>query len=99
MLIILGTVRLPPDNLAQARRHMAAMVTASRAEDGCTHYAYAEDVFEPGLIRVSEVWRDQTALDGHLQSPHIQAWRAVWPELGLHDRRLTAYEAGSSRPV
>ena len=99
MLIILGAVRLPQENLTKARPHMAAMVEASRAEDGCEHYAYAEDVFDAGLIRVSEVWRDQAALDRHLQSGHIAAWRAAWPELGLHDRRLTAYEAGSSRPV
>ena len=32
-------------------------------EDGCIDYAYAEDVLEPGLIRVSEVWRDQAALN------------------------------------
>jgi quinol monooxygenase YgiN len=99
MIIVLGTVRVPPENLARARPHMAAMVEASRAEDGCEHYAYAEDLFDPGLIRVSEVWRDQATLDRHVTSSHIAAWRAAWPELGLHDRRLTAYEAGSSRPV
>jgi quinol monooxygenase YgiN len=98
-VVIIGTVRLPPNNLYLARPHMAAMVTASRAEDGCIEYAYAEDVFEPGLIRISEAWRDQAALDRHAASPHIQAWRAAWTQLGLHDRRLVAYEAGASRPL
>jgi len=98
-IVILGTVRLPPERLNAARPHMAAMVAASRAEDGCIVYAYAEDVLEPGLIRVSEVWRDQASLDVHARSPHIDAWRAVWPSLGLHDRQLVAYDAGVSRPI
>jgi quinol monooxygenase YgiN len=98
-VVIIGTVRLPAQNLYLARPHMAAMVAASRAEDGCLEYAYAEDVFDPGLIRISEAWRDQAALDAHAASDHIKAWRAAWPLLGLHDRKLVAYEAGASRPI
>jgi len=62
-LIIAGTVRTPPENLAGLKPHMLAMLAASRAEDGCLTYSYAEDVAEPGLIRVYEVWRDQAALE------------------------------------
>lgn len=99
MLIILGTIRLPPENLAAARPVMEAMAKASRAEEGCIDYAYAEDVFEPGLIRVSEVWRDRAALDAHFRQPHLAAWRAAWPDLAISDRRLFAYEAGDPNPV
>jgi quinol monooxygenase YgiN len=97
MLVVTGTVRLPPANLDQARPVMAAMIRASRAEDGCLDYAYAEDVLEPGLIRILERWRDQPALDRHLASDHIKTWRAHWPELELHDRNLVVYEAGEPR--
>jgi quinol monooxygenase YgiN len=88
MLLIVGTVRLPPENLAMARPVMARMVLASRAEDGCEAYAYAEDVLEPGLIHVTEIWRDQAALDCHFRSDHIAAWRSNWPSLGIADRNL-----------
>ena len=56
-LIIAGTVRVPAGNLEAFRPHMLAMLTASRAEDGCVTYSYGEDIAEPGLIRVFEVWR------------------------------------------
>ena len=56
-LLILGTLRLPPENLIEAKRVMASMIAASRGEDGCIDYAYAQDVADPGLIRVSELWR------------------------------------------
>jgi quinol monooxygenase YgiN len=98
-LIIAGTVRVPPENLARFKPHMLAMLTASQAEDGCLTYSYAEDVAEPGLIRVYEAWRDQAALDAHFQAPHMAAWRAAWPQFGVSDRRLFAYETASERAL
>jgi len=99
MLLVIGTVRLPPGNLEQARSAMRSMVSASRAEDGCVEYAYAEDVLEPGVIHVKELWRDQAALDQHFKSAHIAAWRAAWPHLGIGDRHLRAYEVGEPQPT
>ncbi len=71
MLLIVGTVRLPPENLELAREAMRAMIAASRAEDGCVDYGYAEDVLEPGLIHVKEFWRDRASLDRHFAPPPI----------------------------
>ena len=99
MLLIIGTIRLPAANLDSARPAMAAMVHASRAEDGCLDYSYAEDVLEPGLIHVTELWRDQDALDRHFASAHIERWRAAWPELGIGERDLRVYDVGEPRPV
>jgi quinol monooxygenase YgiN len=99
MIVITGTVRIPVGTLDAARPAMRAMVDGSRAEDGCLHYAYAEDVFEPGVIWISEAWRDAAALEAHAATAHMQAWRAAGAQLGLHDRQLTVYEAVSSRPL
>lgn len=98
-LLIAGTVRVPPENLAAFKPHMLAMLTASRAEDGCQEYSYAEDVAEPGLIRVYEAWRDQAALDAHFQTPHMAVWRSQWPAFGVSDRRLFLYEVASERQL
>jgi len=99
MLLITGTIRLPADRLDAARPAMAAMITASRAEDGCLAYSYAEDVLEPGLIRVHEQWRDRAALDRHFAAAHIHAWRASWAELGIGDRDLVLWEAGEPQRI
>jgi quinol monooxygenase YgiN len=96
-LLVIGTIRLPAGRLAEARPAMERMVLASRAEEGCLDYAYAEDVLEPGLIRVTEAWRDQACLDAHFATDHIAAWRAAWPALGFTDRRLSLYEVGVPR--
>jgi quinol monooxygenase YgiN len=99
MLLILGTVRLPPENLAKARGAMQAMITASRAEDGCIEYGYAQDVLDPGLFRVTEIWRDRATLDAHFATPHLAAWRAQWPGLAISDRRLLVYDAADPTPI
>ncbi|MCC7267651.1 MAG: antibiotic biosynthesis monooxygenase [Caulobacteraceae bacterium] len=98
-LIIAGTVRVPPETLDAFRPHMQAMLDASRGEDGCLAYSYAEDVIEPGLIRVFELWRDQAAIDAHFATAHMAAWRAAWPSFGVSDRRLFAYEVAAQRPL
>ena len=76
---------------------MRAMIEASRSEDGCVEYGYAEDVLDSGLIHVKEVWRDQAAFDRHFVSSHIADWRASWPGLGIKDRDLRVYEVGEPR--
>ena len=99
MLLVIGTFRLPPGTITQARPVMAQMVCASRAEAGCIDYSYAEDVLDAGLIHVREMWRDQAALDAHFAMPHLAQWRATWAELGIIDRDLQAYDLGAPRAI
>ncbi len=95
----MGTVRLPPENLPAAKPHMQAMIDASRAEPSCLHYAYSQDLFDPGLFHVIEQWRDRDALKLHFQTPHMMAWRAAWPSLGVTDRALVQVEANEPEPL
>ena len=97
MLLIIGTIRLPASNLDAARPIMRRMIEASRAEEGCLEYNYAEDVLEPGLIHVKERWTEQAALDRHFASAHITEWRAAWPSLGINDRNLFVYDVDEPR--
>lgn len=99
MLLIVGTIRLPEDRLDAARPVMRRMVEASRAEQGCVEYSYAQDVFDPGLIHVKERWTGREALDRHFATAHIAEWRAAWPALGIGDRNLRVYEVGAPQPV
>jgi quinol monooxygenase YgiN len=97
MVLIVGTVRLPPENLARAREPMARVISATRAEDGCLEYSYAEDVLDAGLIHINELWRDQAALDRHFTTEHMASWRASWRDLGIGDRDIRVYEVGEPR--
>jgi len=98
-VIVAGTVRVPPEQLAALRPHQLAMLAASRAEDGCLTYSYGEDLGEPGLIRVFELWRDQGALEAHFKAAHMAAWRAACAEHGVFDRCLALYEVAAERAL
>lgn len=99
MILILGTIRAPAGAMAALRAPMAAVVAASRAEDGCIEYAYGEDMLVPGLIRVSEVWRDRAALEAHFKAPHMDPWRAARAALGVGERNLNLYESSDPEPI
>jgi quinol monooxygenase YgiN len=99
VILIQGTFRLPVEQLAAARESMARVVSASRAEDGCHEYAYAEDLLEPGLIRVSERWESRAHLAAHFKAPHMARWVEERVGLGLSDRQITLYEADSGTAV
>ncbi len=98
MIVIEGTVRIPPENLEAARPVMEQMIRASRAEPGCIDYAYAVDVLDPGLIRVTERWESREALTDHFKAAHMATWRSFFPQLGITDRSLRLYE-GIAEPI
>ena len=96
MLLIVGTIRLPAAKLDRARPVMQRMVEASRAEAGCLDYFYAQDIADPGLIHVRELWTDRTALDAHFASAHLVEWRSRWSDLGIGERDLRMFEVGEA---
>ncbi|HEY0959594.1 MAG TPA: putative quinol monooxygenase [Novosphingobium sp.] len=91
MILVTGIFRLPVENLAAGRAAMARVIAASRTEPGCLAYAYAEDVIEPGLFRVSEAWTSREALAAHFDTPHMKEWLRERAEMGLTDRDVIAY--------
>ena len=93
MILVIGQFRLPAERMDEARPVMAKVMLATRAEAGCVQYNYAEDVLDPGLIRVSEVWESREQLAAHLQTPHMQTWVQERAGLGLSGRDITVYEA------
>ena len=92
MIIVVGTFRLPLENRAAAREAMTRVTEATRAEAGCLSYAYAEDLLEPGLYRVSESWTDRAALAAQFEAPHMKQWQRERAGFGLSERQMMAYE-------
>ena len=99
LVIVMGEFRLPPGRLDEARPMMRKVVDATRAEDGCIAYAYAEDVLDPGLIRVSEAWASAQHLSDHLAAPHMQVWKDERAGLGLTGRQITRYDVSGATPI
>jgi quinol monooxygenase YgiN len=78
---------------------MRKAISASRKEAGCLEYSYAEDVLEPGLIRIAERWESQQAFDEHFASDHIAAWCGAWKNLGICDRNLSIFTVNEPQAI
>jgi len=99
MLIVLAEATLGEGALDDAREAMAAMVTASRAEDGCIGYAYAVDVLDPNKLHIVEKWVDDAALAFHFQTPHMAAFQQALGALDVQITELAKYQADNGSPV
>lgn len=91
MIVVEGTFRVP--NLEAARPAMERMIKLSREEEGCVDYSYSQDLLDPNLMRVIELWRDREIFKAHLETKHLAEWRAEWEPLGITGRDLRIYEA------
>ena len=96
---VIGQFRMPAERMAEARPAMRKVMEATRAEDGCIEYNYAEDVADPGLIRVSEVWASREQLAAHLKTPHMAVWAEERAGLGLTGRKITVYAVSGSETI
>jgi quinol monooxygenase YgiN len=98
-LIVIATVRFPPENMDKLRPLLRQMVVDTNKEDGCISYAATEDVAVPGIVRFIERWRDVQAVRGHLNAAHLEPWRKLSVELGIFDRDARIYDASGERPL
>jgi quinol monooxygenase YgiN len=96
---VFGVLRFAPDRVSDVLPHLRKLVEATYRTDGCIAYDVAEDPFDRGLIRFSELWPDQESLDRHLEAPHIAPWRAAARQCGLLERRFIAYCISDSREI
>ena len=97
IILVAGTIRVPLENLNRLRPHLQTYIEACRNEAGCVLFSFAEDVGEPGLLRVFEIWRDGPSLERHKTMPHVAAWRAIWPNFGVRDRALQRFEVSDAQ--
>ncbi len=72
MIIIGGYIDFESaDDIAAVKAAGRDMVAKTLKEDGCVDYCFAVDIANPTRIRLFEKWRDQDALNAHMQSAHM----------------------------
>jgi quinol monooxygenase YgiN len=99
MIILAGTIRIAHGQREAALEPMRRMVEGTRAEPGNISYAFSFDLQDDHVIRIFEVFRDAEALAAHRASPHMAAWRAALPALGISGREMWQYEVSSAAQI
>ncbi len=98
-IVIIARLQFPPERMAEVRAAVADVRSATLTEDGCIEYAFAEDLAEPGLLRVSEIWASRAALDVHGASAHVAAWRSKAAGLGMTGRELRVFSVAGEETL
>ncbi|WP_137790513.1 putative quinol monooxygenase [Bacillus sp. E(2018)] len=57
------------------RDELIKVVQASRNEEGCINYTLHESMENPSTFVFYENWRDEDALNSHIDSQHYKAYR------------------------
>lgn len=99
MLIVLAKAKLGVESMTAARAAIAAMVSASNAEEGCIAYAFTEDMLQPGVIHIVEKWQDEAALAAHFATPHMAAFGAAIADLDFQVIEAVKFHADEGSPV
>ncbi|MGE0828608.1 MAG: putative quinol monooxygenase [Hyphomonadaceae bacterium] len=97
MIVVQGSVQIHSEDVAVFREASAAMLAATRAEDGCIAYHFAEDFSEPGLVHFVERWRDDAAMKAHGKSAHMAAFGGAIRKLRMSGMRVVGYAGGEER--
>ena len=99
MLMVIGTAKLGEGAIDQGRVALDAIITASRQEEGCIDYAYAIDVLDPSILRITEKWVDEAALVAHFQTPHMAAFQKALGELEIAILDVKKFQADDGAPL
>lgn len=100
MILIQGWVRLAPGEIERLAPAVVTMMRTTRAEEkGCLDYAFALDLAEPDLLRLSERWTDQAALDKHFATPHMAAFNKAMADAKILAGSIKAYTAEETRTL
>lgn len=99
MLIVLGKAKVAPSALEAARDTLTTMVTETLKEPGCIDYGYAIDLLDPGLIRITEKWRDEEALRSHFGMPHMADFQQAVGRFGVEIVELAKFAADDGSPL
>ncbi|MEM7702061.1 MAG: putative quinol monooxygenase [Pseudomonadota bacterium] len=97
--MVIGTAKLGEGAIDAGREALEAMITASRAEEGCIDYAYSIDLLDPTIMRITEKWVDHAALVFHFQTPHMAAFQQALAGLDVTILDVQKFQADDGAPL
>jgi quinol monooxygenase YgiN len=73
MVHILARITVRPEVAKTAAGLLRKLVIESRKEPGCVTYELYQQADFPHIFQTVEKWKDKSAADAHLKTPHVGA--------------------------
>ena len=99
MIVVSGEITIDPADRDAALELTAAVVAATRQEDGCISYGFWADPADAGRFRVFEEWESAEALLAHFGRPHMATFLEGMGGLEVRSSDISQYEVTDKRPV
>ena len=59
------------ENLALLKKEVKTLEIETRKEEGCIDYAFSIEIYEPNIVRITELWDNLESLKNHLKTEHV----------------------------
>jgi quinol monooxygenase YgiN len=74
-------------------------ITTSRQDDGCIAYDFGQDVLDPLVLHIVEVWEDEPKLRVHMKSAHRGRYLAAVKGVGMTSVKASMYDTEGERDL
>jgi quinol monooxygenase YgiN len=81
-LYVVAHIRAKQDKQEEMRDVLTGLIAPTRKEAGCIRYELFRNNADPQEFTFMEEWVSETALEAHLQTPHLKSALASFPSLG-----------------
>lgn len=99
MIIVTGEIEIDPAAIDALRGAAITMMAETAKEEGCLFYRFYQDLEHPGKVRVYEEWESEVHLQAHMETPHMQVWRAALADITLKSRRIQILTGATARDL
>lgn len=81
MIRVVAHLTSKPETIDETRAALEALIEPTRSEPGCFSYELMQNNDDPTDFTFVEEWESDEALDAHLASMHLQAFKAQAADL------------------
>ncbi|MCE9625843.1 MAG: antibiotic biosynthesis monooxygenase [Deltaproteobacteria bacterium] len=72
-LRVVALFKAKPEQVEALKNFLAKLMPPTRQERGCLRYELHQNNADPTDFAFIEEWENDTSLDAHLKSPHVEA--------------------------
>lgn len=102
MYVSVSFHKILPQHIDDYITNMNICAEASNREPGCIRYEVMQDVSDPGMMCLFQVFKDADAYQAHQDAEHHVHWVAIsrdWRDRNFADRHEMQYITPLSAPV
>jgi quinol monooxygenase YgiN len=92
MIVVNARARASTESILVLKNVINTLEIETKKEKGCIDYAFSIDINNPNMLRISELWEDLKSLQDHLETKHVEDFRAAMAQNPI-DVEAHFYEA------